>query len=109
MFPAGIPVGTITESRRDPDELLAYARARPAASLAGSRQLLALWFEPANPAAPADPKLTETLPEAPVASPVTAAPGTGSSATARATGHSPRSAALMSRAANHRCWCGSRC
>lgn len=74
VFPAGIPVGTVTESRRDPDELLAYARARPAASLAASRQLLALWFEPAHPSAPADPKLTATLPEPTVASPVTVAP-----------------------------------
>jgi rod shape-determining protein MreC len=74
VFPAGIPVGTITESRRDPDELLAFVRARPAARMAASRQLLALWFNPASPAAPADPKLVETLPEAPVAQPVTAQP-----------------------------------
>lgn len=74
VFPAGVPVGTITESRRDPDELLAFVRARPAASLSTTRQLLALWFDAANPAAPADPKLLETLPEAPVAQPVTAPP-----------------------------------
>jgi rod shape-determining protein MreC len=77
VYPAGIPVGTVTESRRDPDELLAYARARPAASLAASRQLLALWFEPTHPAAPADPRLIQTLPEAAVASPVTTAPAAG--------------------------------
>jgi rod shape-determining protein MreC len=74
VFPAGIPVGTITESRRNPDELLAFVRARPAARMAASRQLLALWFNPANPAAPTDPKLVETLPEAPVAQPVVAQP-----------------------------------
>lgn len=74
VFPAGIPVGTITESRRDPDELLAFVRARPAAAVAGSRQLLALWFDPAHPSAPVAPRLTESLPEAPVAQPVTSAP-----------------------------------
>jgi rod shape-determining protein MreC len=74
VFPAGIPVGTITESRRDPDELLAYVRARPAARLGASRQLLALWFDAGHAAAPNDPKLLETLPEAPVAQPVTEPP-----------------------------------
>lgn len=74
VFPAGIPVGTITESRRNPDELLAFVRARPAARMAASRQLLALWFDPASPAAPTDPKLTETLPAASVAQPVTTQP-----------------------------------
>jgi rod shape-determining protein MreC len=74
VYPAGIPVGTITESRRNPDELLAFVRARPAARMAASRQLLALWFDPASPAAPADPKLSTTLPPAPVAQPVTAPP-----------------------------------
>jgi rod shape-determining protein MreC len=74
VFPAGIPVGTITEVSVDPDELLASVRARPAARLAGSRQLLALWFNPASPAAPVDPKLLENLPEPSVAQPVTAPP-----------------------------------
>src|SRR5690606_25515605 len=81
VFPAGIPVGTVTESRRDPDELLAHVRARPAASIAGSRQLLALWFEPTHPSAPPAPAMTETLPEAPVAQPITAAPGSAAPAT----------------------------
>jgi rod shape-determining protein MreC len=74
VFPAGVPVGVITESRRDPDELLAYVRARPTARLAASRQLLALWFDPASTGAPTDPKLLSTLPEAPVGQPVTAPP-----------------------------------
>jgi rod shape-determining protein MreC len=74
VFPAGIPVGIITEIRRDPDELLAYVRARPAAQLSASRQLLALWFDAGHAAAPTDPKLMETLPEAPVARPVTEPP-----------------------------------
>lgn len=74
VFPAGIPVATITQSRRDPDSLLLYVRAQPTAKLAASRQLLALWFDPASPAAPTDPRLLETLPDAPVADPVTARP-----------------------------------
>jgi rod shape-determining protein MreC len=74
VFPAGIPVGTIVESRREPDKLLAFASARPAARLAASRQLLALWFEPTHPAAPADSRLLEALPEAPKAQPVTTPP-----------------------------------
>jgi rod shape-determining protein MreC len=74
VFPAGIPVGTIIESRREPDKLLAFASARPAARLAASRQLLALWFEPSHPAAPADSRLLDALPEAPKAQPVTTPP-----------------------------------
>lgn len=74
VFPAGIPVGTVTESRRNPDELLAFVRARPAARMGASRQLLALWFDPASRAAPVDRKLITTLPPEPVAQPVTAPP-----------------------------------
>src|SRR5690606_2267956 len=74
VFPAGIPVGTITESRRDPDALLAFVRARPAATIDASRQLMALWFEPSHPSAPVSRTLIEAIPEAPVAQPVTAPP-----------------------------------
>lgn len=74
VYPAGIPVGVVTESRREPDKLLAIVSARPTARLAASRQLLALWFEPAHPAAPADPRLLEQLPEPPDAQPVTSPP-----------------------------------
>lgn len=80
VFPAGIPVGTITESRRDPDALLAFVRARPAASIDASRQLMALWFEATHPAAPVQAGQVGNLPEAPVAQPVTTPPpppGTG--------------------------------
>ena len=38
------------------------------------QQLLALWFDAANPNAPVDPKLTTTLPETPVAQPITVRP-----------------------------------
>jgi rod shape-determining protein MreC len=62
VFPAGVPVGTITEFRRDPDQLLAQVRAKPSAALARDRQVLLLWFNPHHPAAPVDQKLIEQLP-----------------------------------------------
>lgn len=71
VFPAGLPVGEVTENRRDPDELLAHVSVKPRADLDRSRLLLALWFNPANPAAPTDPKLLNTLPGAVIADPVT--------------------------------------
>jgi rod shape-determining protein MreC len=74
IFPAGIPVGEVVENKRDPDELLAHVRVRPRAAMDSSRHLLALWFNPANPAAPVAPKMTETLPPPSVATPVTEAP-----------------------------------
>jgi rod shape-determining protein MreC len=74
VFPAGVPVGVVTENRRDPDEILATVRARPRASLDGGRQLMALWFNPDSPAAPVDPKLVTSLPPAPMARPVTEQP-----------------------------------
>ncbi len=74
VFPAGVPVGVITESRRDPDEILARVRARPRAAMDRSRHVLALWFDPAHPAAPVDPKLVESLPPATVGQPVTSPP-----------------------------------
>ncbi len=70
IFPAGVPVGEVTENRRDPDDLLAHVSVHPRAELDRSRQLMALWFNPRNPAAPVDRKLLETLPEPSVADPV---------------------------------------
>jgi rod shape-determining protein MreC len=80
VFPAGVPVGVITESRRDPDEILLRVRASPRAAIERSRQVMALWFNPAHPAAPADPKLLKTLPPATLAQPVTSPPRDGSAA-----------------------------
>lgn len=74
VFPAGIPVGSVTEFRRDPDQILAAARARPSATLERDRLVMLLWFDPANPAAPADAALTRDLPPAPVGQPVLAPP-----------------------------------
>ncbi len=71
VFPAGIPVGKVIENKRDPDDLLAHVRVEPMAQLDRSRQLLALWFDPASAAAPVRPELLETLPEPSIADPVT--------------------------------------
>jgi rod shape-determining protein MreC len=73
VFPEGIPVGVITESRRDPKQLLLRVRARPTVAMDRTRQVQALWFNPKHPAAPTDPKQLE-LPPAPVAQPITSAP-----------------------------------
>ena len=62
VFPAGVPVGVITESRRDPDQILLRVRARPRASMDRTHQVLALWFNSQHPAAPVDLKLMNTLP-----------------------------------------------
>jgi len=71
VFPAGIPVGKVIENIRDPDDLLAHVRVAPLAQLDRSRQLSALWFDPANPGAPPSPQILEALPPASVADPVT--------------------------------------
>ena len=70
VFPAGLPVGTVLEVVRDPDEILARVRVKPRATLAQDRQVIALWFNPEHPAAPVDPSLARDLPEAPLAQPV---------------------------------------
>lgn len=74
VFPAGIPVGTVVQAVRDPDDILARVRIKPRASLARDRQVMALWFNPANPGAPVDLALARDLPEAPLAKPVLVPP-----------------------------------
>lgn len=73
IFPAGVPVGVITRFHRDPDQILAQVRARPAATLDHDGQVMLLWFDAAHPAAPVNPKLATELPPATVAQPVTGA------------------------------------
>lgn len=70
VFPAGLPVGTVIASKRDPDEILLQVRIRPRATLTQDRQVIALWFDPDHPAAPVNPALLRELPEAPLAQPV---------------------------------------
>ncbi|HXC10130.1 MAG TPA: rod shape-determining protein MreC [Steroidobacteraceae bacterium] len=52
-FPAGYPVGTIAEVKRDPAQSLADVDVKPAAALDRSRELLFVWLKP---------QATESLP-----------------------------------------------
>jgi rod shape-determining protein MreC len=45
-FPAGYPVGTVTEVRRDPAQSLADVEVKPAAALDRSRELMFVWLKP---------------------------------------------------------------
>lgn len=45
-FPAGYPVGTIAEVKRDPAQSLADVDVKPAAALNRSRELLFVWLKP---------------------------------------------------------------
>ncbi len=45
-FPAGYPVGTVTEVRRDPAQSLADVVVRPAAALDRARELMFVWLKP---------------------------------------------------------------
>ncbi|MEO8308598.1 MAG: rod shape-determining protein MreC [Pseudomonadota bacterium] len=74
VFPAGVPVGVVTSNVRDPDQILAQVKARPSARLANDRQVMLLWFDMKNPAAPVEPRLIEQLPEAVVGQPVLTPP-----------------------------------
>lgn len=61
-FPAGYPVGTIAEVKRDPAQSLADVDVRPAAALDRSRELLFVWLKPSEvlPAAPLTPAATSS-------------------------------------------------
>jgi rod shape-determining protein MreC len=50
-FPAGYPVGTITEVKRDPSQSLAEVEVRPAAALDRSREVMFVWLTLEAPAA----------------------------------------------------------
>src|SRR5712671_3880885 len=56
-FPAGYPVGTVAEVKRDPAQSLADVDVKPAAALDRSRELMFVWLKPQAsspvPAAPA--------------------------------------------------------
>jgi rod shape-determining protein MreC len=45
-FPAGYPVGTVSEVKRDPAQSLADVDVKPAAALDRSRELLFVWLKP---------------------------------------------------------------
>src|SRR5271154_3705250 len=58
-FPAGYPVGTVAEVKRDPAQSLADVDVKPAAALDRSKELMFVWLKPQNAEAcpnPAAPK-----------------------------------------------------
>ena len=55
-FPAGYPVGTIAEVKRDPAQSLADVEVKPAAALDRSKELLFVWLKPQAPELPPAPK-----------------------------------------------------
>jgi rod shape-determining protein MreC len=64
-FPAGYPVGTVAEVKRDPAQSLADVDVKPAAALDRSRELLFVWLKPQAAEAlpqPAAPKATQPKP-----------------------------------------------
>jgi rod shape-determining protein MreC len=73
-FPAGYPVGTVVEVKRDPAQSLADVVVSPAAALDRSRELMFVWLTPAAPAAAT--VSAATLPTAAPAAAATAKPVT---------------------------------
>jgi rod shape-determining protein MreC len=64
-FPAGYPVGTITEVKRDPAQSLAEVDVRPAAALDRSREVMFVWLAPeASATSPAPPPVSAPPPSA---------------------------------------------
>jgi rod shape-determining protein MreC len=46
VFPADLPVATITDVRRDPSQPLVQVRAAPSASLDRDREVMIVWYKP---------------------------------------------------------------
>jgi rod shape-determining protein MreC len=70
VFPAGYPVGTVAEVKRDPAQSLADVDVKPAAALDRSRELMFVWLKAQQPAvAPAAPVATPAAPVPPAAPP----------------------------------------
>jgi rod shape-determining protein MreC len=61
-FPAGYPVGTVAEVKRDPAQSLADVEVRPAAALDRAREVMFVWLKPAA-AAPAQAPASATTPQ----------------------------------------------
>jgi rod shape-determining protein MreC len=94
-FPAGYPVGTVAEVKRDPAASLADVDVKPAAALDRSRELMFVWLKPQPAALPAAATPVVT-PSAPGAGAAHAAPAP---APAPATGAAPAAARSPSAAA----------
>jgi rod shape-determining protein MreC len=86
-FPAGYPVGTVTEVKRDPAQSLADVDVRPAAALDRSRELMFVWLKPGQPAAGGTDAVATT---APAAAPAPPAAPAGSKAPPPHAGAAPK-------------------
>ena len=73
-FPAGYPVGTITDVKRDPAQSLAEVDVRPAAALDRSREVMFVWLAPEASAAASVPPPASAPPPASVPQPASASP-----------------------------------
>jgi rod shape-determining protein MreC len=79
-FPAGYPVGTVAEVRRDPAQSLADVTVKPAAALDRSRELMFVWLKPQaaelppNPTGPAGPAAKAAAPKPVLPKPATPKP-----------------------------------
>src|SRR5882757_9808284 len=62
-FPAGYPVGTVAEVKRDPAQSLAEVEVRPAAALDRSREVMFVWLKPDAAPAPAPPAAAAPPPQ----------------------------------------------
>jgi rod shape-determining protein MreC len=80
-FPAGYPVGTVAEVKRDPAASLADVDVKPAAALDRSRELMFVWLKPQAEAPPA--------PATPAATPPTSGAATAHAAPASASSPAP--------------------
>src|ERR1700704_5970214 len=101
-FPAGYPVGTVAEVKRDPAQSLADVDVRPAAALDRSRELMFVWLKPgaaatASTAAPAAAAAT-AVPTPPRRGPLPAPDGPGTPPQGRRRGRQ----SLPRRQASHR-------
>jgi len=59
VFPAGYPVGRVTEVHRDAVQPLAQVKALPYADVDKDREVMLVWFREDHPAAPASPTATD--------------------------------------------------
>jgi rod shape-determining protein MreC len=87
-FPAGYPVGTVADVKRDPAQSLADVDVKPAAALDRSRELMFVWLKPqpatiatatatAKPTTAAPPAQAAARPPSATAKPATAPPPAG--------------------------------
>jgi rod shape-determining protein MreC len=93
-FPAGYPVGTVAEVKRDPAQSLAEVDVKPAAALDRSRELMFVWMKP-QPASTASSMTPTATPPAAVSTHAEHAASTPASAPTSA----PASAKAAARSA----------